>query len=92
MNQDGGGQHHQGESERRKSKPPQHNTASSTAFSAVSQPDFDSVSDGEDSFSAFMFDEDGDKLLVPAYIGSNTELCSIFDQVLATPCDLKNDI
>ena len=45
-NQDGAEQHHQGESERRKSKPPQHNAASSTAFSAVSQPDFDSVSDG----------------------------------------------
>ena len=91
-NQDGAGQHHQGESERRKSKPPQHNTASSTAFPAVPQPDFDSVSDGEDSFSAFMVDEDGDELIVPAYIGSNTDLCSVFDKVLATPSDLKNDI
>ena len=67
VNQDGAEQHRQGDSERRKSKPPQHNAASSTAFSAVSQPDFDSVSDGEDSFSAFMFDEDGDELLYHRY-------------------------
>eukprot|EP01048_Picozoa_sp_COSAG05_P002930 COSAG05_NODE_128_length_17216_cov_2576.721038_14_plen_151_part_00 len=92
MNQDGAEQHRQGDSERRKSKPPQHNAASSTALSAVLQADFDSVSDGEDSFSTFMMNEDGDELLVPAYINSNSELCSVFDKVLAAPSDLKNDI
>ena len=52
-------------SERRKSKPPQHNPTYSAAHAAASQPDFDSVSDGECSFVEFMADENDDKLLVP---------------------------
>ena len=75
-------------SERRKPKLPQHNPTYSAAHAAASQPDFDSVSDGEHSFAEFMVDEDDDKLLVPANINSNADLCTVLDEVLAVSSDL----
>ena len=79
-------------SERRKPKLPQHNPTYSAAHAAASQPDFDSVSDGEHSFAEFMVDEDDDKLLVPANINSNADLCTVLDEVLAVSSDLSKDI
>lgn len=81
-NQDEAEQQRQGESKRRKPKLP--------------QPDFGSADDGEESFATFMQKKPGRNtatgLIVPAHIDSNTGLCKIFDIILASPSDLKNDI
>ena len=50
------------------------------------------MSDGEHSFAEFMVDEDDDKLLVPANINSNADLCTVLDEVLAVSSDLSKDI